>query len=373
MAVSARRRAVPALPRASLGACRPRARRPLPPPASARLEGPPHRSRVRRGRDEHAGGLPATREQRPGHAAECLRQRRSRRSGPRLADDATRRPCRRAAARVQLAGAVAGQTLLQLRRAAAAALSSARCPSSSAGSSSAAAECAAPAREQVGVGARAGGPRARRRQTRAGRKLLHPLHLADANRADLAGGADVGAAAGAPVQAVDGRRSGACPRGRTACGARSPCAASSNLTLTGRFSATSALAAARPRPPGRGRRLPASRSSVEQSRGRSARSSSRRRTGRRSRRRAGAGRCAAACGRSGAAQSTRRATRSPAERRGEHVGDAVALVHDVQDGDARRGAGVERLAAGGGVEGGAVEVDPAAVGGPWPRRRRRRR
>ena len=57
----------------------------------------------------------------------------------------------------------------------------------------------------------------------------------------------------------------------------------------------------------------------------------------------------------------------------EDMGDAIALVHHVQDGDAAEPAGVERLAAGGGVEGGAVEVDPAAVGVRWPRRRRRRR
>ena len=40
--------------------------------------------------------------------------------------------------------------------------------------------------------------------------------------------------------------------------------------------------------------------------------------------------------------------------------DAVALVDHVDDRHAAEPAGVERLAAGGGVEGGAVEVDPAA-------------
>ncbi len=49
--------------------------------------------------------------------------------------------------------------------------------------------------------------------------------------------------------------------------------------------------------------------------------------------------------------------------RGEVVGDAIALIDDVEDGDAAEGAGVEGLAAGGGVEGRAVEVGDAAIGG----------
>ena len=45
------------------------------------------------------------------------------------------------------------------------------------------------------------------------------------------------------------------------------------------------------------------------------------------------------------------------------MGDAVVLVHHVDDRHARDGAGVEGLAAGSRIEGGAVEVDGASVGG----------
>ena len=48
---------------------------------------------------------------------------------------------------------------------------------------------------------------------------------------------------------------------------------------------------------------------------------------------------------------------------GEAVRDAVVLVDDFDNGDAGDGAGIEGLAAGGGVERGAVEVDGAAVVG----------
>jgi len=44
----------------------------------------------------------------------------------------------------------------------------------------------------------------------------------------------------------------------------------------------------------------------------------------------------------------------------DDVGDAVALVDHVDDRHAAEPTGVERLAPGGGVEGGAVEIDPAA-------------
>ena len=53
-----------------------------------------------------------------------------------------------------------------------------------------------------------------------------------------------------------------------------------------------------------------------------------------------------------------------AGRRRQQVGDALALVHDVHHLDAAQVAGVERLATGGGIESGAVEVDAAAVLGP---------
>jgi hypothetical protein len=48
--------------------------------------------------------------------------------------------------------------------------------------------------------------------------------------------------------------------------------------------------------------------------------------------------------------------------RGEAVSDAVVLIDDVDHGDAGERAGIEGLAAGGGIEGGAVEVDGEAVG-----------
>ena len=50
-----------------------------------------------------------------------------------------------------------------------------------------------------------------------------------------------------------------------------------------------------------------------------------------------------------------------AERRGEHVGDAIVLIDDVDDGDAAERAEVVRLAAGGRVEGGLVEIDARTV------------
>jgi hypothetical protein len=52
------------------------------------------------------------------------------------------------------------------------------------------------------------------------------------------------------------------------------------------------------------------------------------------------------------------------ERSAEQVGDAVALVHHVEHGVAAEAADVVRLPPGGGVERGAVEVDPAAAVGP---------
>ena len=45
--------------------------------------------------------------------------------------------------------------------------------------------------------------------------------------------------------------------------------------------------------------------------------------------------------------------------RGKAVGDAIVLVHHIDHRDAADGAGIEGLPAGGGVEGGAVEVDGA--------------
>ena len=60
-------------------------------------------------------------------------------------------------------------------------------------------------------------------------------------------------------------------------------------------------------------------------------------------------------------QSTRPRTRSPADRSVQQVGDALALVDHVHDIGVAEPAGVERLAAGGGIERGAVEVDPPAV------------
>ena len=53
----------------------------------------------------------------------------------------------------------------------------------------------------------------------------------------------------------------------------------------------------------------------------------------------------------------------PVDRVGEQVGDAVTLVHDVHHRGAAEGPGVVRLAARGGIEGGAVEVYSAAAVG----------
>jgi hypothetical protein len=49
------------------------------------------------------------------------------------------------------------------------------------------------------------------------------------------------------------------------------------------------------------------------------------------------------------------------ERAREEVRHPIPLVHHVHDGDAAEAAGIMGLAAGGGVEGGPIEVDPAAV------------
>ena len=58
------------------------------------------------------------------------------------------------------------------------------------------------------------------------------------------------------------------------------------------------------------------------------------------------------------------AGRPAGERLGRAGGRCARLVHHVEDGDPAEPAGVVRLAAGGGIEGGAVEIDPAAVLGP---------
>ena len=187
--------------------------------------------------------------------------------------------------------------------------------------------------------------------------LLHPLDLPDAAiGADLAGGAHVRAAAGAAIEVSmvtmrsvpsrsDGLRSPApSPPPRT--GPRP--AGSRSTTSLARASASTTCARRRRRARrGRGWRSP----------GRNARSRSRVRRARRSRRRAGAGRCAAACGRSGGPSRPRRrpgrrrrATRRTCAMRSPSSTTSITA-------DVRRRAGVEWLAAGGGVEGGAVEVD----------------
>ena len=82
----------------------------------------------------------------------------------------------------------------------------------------------------------------------------------------------------------------------------------------------------------------------------------------RKRRRAGAGRCAAACDRSGG--PNRRGNRPRRHRgRGEAVRDALAFVDDVHDRSAADRAGIVGLAAGGGIEGRAIEINRAAVRG----------
>ena len=62
-------------------------------------------------------------------------------------------------------------------------------------------------------------------------------------------------------------------------------------------------------------------------------------------------------------QSTVPCTAAVSDGIGEHVGDPIALVHDVQHRAAAQGAGVVRLPTGRGIERGPVEVDPTAVVG----------
>ena len=53
------------------------------------------------------------------------------------------------------------------------------------------------------------------------------------------------------------------------------------------------------------------------------------------------------------------------ERPGEVVRDAVLFIGDIQHGHTGDGPGIEGLPPGGGIEGGAVEVDGAPVGGAF--------
>ena len=162
-------------------------------------------------------------------------------------------------------------------------------------------------------------------------------------------------------RALRSKRCAACLRVPRACAGRAPPPASSNPTTTGpvladdalaRRSASRIAAASTARLPDRWWSSPrpggSSRYAV--------------RTSPRRRPRAGAGRCAAACGRSGASNRWRTRPAPARERRGEPVGDALAFVDHLEHGDAGDGAGIEGLAAGGGIEGGAVEVDGKPVG-----------
>ena len=207
-----------------------------------------------------------------------------------------------------------------------------------------------------------GAPRARRRGTPRGACCFTRSTRRMSDRADLAGGAHVGAAARAPVQVVDGDDpERALPR-RRSCGARRRCPhprtspSPAGSPSRSRWRARSASTRLRVID-GRGVEIEGRDVLPEvharPSRGRAARGA---------RRRAGAGRCAAACGRTGAPSPPRHGTRA-----GQRTGDASRWATRSPSSTTSttstppRVPRSKRLAARRGIEGGPVEVDAPSL------------